>query len=482
MKRAALVAVAALAACDQTAIVGETPDGGAAGQTWVQVNLGTRTHDIDVLFVVDNSPSMSPKQNELKTRFAQLAAMFDAFGAQGHPGHYHIGVVTTDLGAGPFTLGAGQCRPGGDRGQLIATGAAASPSCIAPVGAPFIDLDQIAGTDNLPVGQSLSATFSCMASVGDKGCGFEMPLESAYQALQPGQNAGFLRPDSALAVAFVTDEDDCSAPADGDLFDPSRVADYGALLSYRCTQFGVTCNGDAPPYGPSNGALGNCAPAPAGKLYGAERYIDFFTRPGGARSNPGDVLLFAIDAPAQPFEVILANPVPMPPGPYSPCPGPVDGTRCAVVLNHSCVSTTNSQFFGDPAVRLNTVVSRSPVVGSVTSICSTSYGDAMDRLGHALVSFQSGFGCLPAAPPDTNDPRCEVRDETLEPDGTTTVTPIPGCLDQPDATCWRVDSSPFCTGYDPTGAPTVHLQLTVQRSGAPPPNTLTRARCVVVTG
>jgi hypothetical protein len=474
----------ALAACDQRAIVGETPDGGANNENWADVSLGTRTADFDILFVIDNSPSMSPKQAELKSRFSQLADQLDQFATAGNPGHYHIGVITTDLGAAQFTLGGGQCHPGGDKGAMVALGPAADPSCQPPVNHAWIDFDQLHGENNLPAGQDLSKTFACMASVGDRGCGFEMPLESAYQALHdpvPGVNQGFLRDDSALAIIFVTDEDDCSAPPDGDLFDPSKVAQYGALLSFRCTQFGVVCDGAALPYGSSGGPLANCAPAPGGLLYGVDRYLDFFTRPGGVRANPADVLLFSLAAPPQPFEIITANPQAPSPGPYVPCTGAVDGMQCAVVLQHSCTGAT-PDWFGDPAVRLDAVVSQSQVTSNQTSICSNSYLDAMQQLGHALVSYQNGYGCLPGRPPDPNDPRCVVEDDTLNPDGTVTATPVPSCLESTDGRCWRVDPYPFCTGVDATGAPTVHLQLTVQPPGSAPPNTSTRARCVVVTG
>ena len=53
------------------------------------------------------------------------------------------------------------------------------------------------------------------------------------------------------------------------------------MRSTNTTQFGVTCNDTPLPYGSSNGPLASCAPAPAGPLYGIDRYLDFFTRPGG---------------------------------------------------------------------------------------------------------------------------------------------------------------------------------------------------------
>jgi hypothetical protein len=489
----ALTALALVPACDIHETIGSTPDGGGNGEAWAELRLGIRTDNVDVLFMIDNSPSMSPKQAELRARFPELLDVLDQFQAQGSPGHYHLGVVTSDLGAGGFMLGGGQCRPGGDGGRLQAIGAAADPVCQPPTdGARYIDLDQTNGVSNLPPGQDLAATFTCMASVGDRGCGFEMPLEAVYQALHapPPENAGFLRDDAILAVVFLTDEDDCSADPATDLFDPMLAATYGPLLSYRCTQYGVQCGNppSPPPYGSSFGALDGCAAAPnpdgmgPGKLYDVRRYIDFFRRPasaGGVKANPSDVLLFAIDGPSTPFQVVLANPNPVSPSPSPSCPGPPDGQTCAVTLDHSCVAAQNPAFFGDPAVRLNAVV------GSIApgrSICDTSYAMTMQSLAKSIVSYRSGNGCLPAAVKDPRDPRCEAEDDIAMADGSLAQQRIPACAISDGAfPCWRVDTEPTCAAViDPTGAEQ-RLQLTIDRGGAqPPPNTATHARCPIL--
>src|SRR5262252_3326218 len=48
---------------------------------------------VDLIFMIDNSPSMAPKQMELKARFPQLIQILEQFGAT-TPADYHIGVVT----------------------------------------------------------------------------------------------------------------------------------------------------------------------------------------------------------------------------------------------------------------------------------------------------------------------------------------------------------------------------------------------------
>jgi len=54
-------------------------------------------------------------------------------------------------------------------------------------------------------------------------------------------NVNFMRKDAYLAVIILTDEDDCSAPTNSTLFDPTQTtlaSELGPLTSYRCFQFG----------------------------------------------------------------------------------------------------------------------------------------------------------------------------------------------------------------------------------------------------
>ena len=63
----------------------------------------------------------------------------------------------------------------------------------------------------------ISAAFTCIAALGDRGCGFEHQFESVLRALgadgkaAPAENQGFLRRDALLAIIMLTNEDDCSA-------------------------------------------------------------------------------------------------------------------------------------------------------------------------------------------------------------------------------------------------------------------------------
>jgi hypothetical protein len=345
-------------------------------------------------------------------------------------------------------------------------GAAADPSFRAPTrGVNFIDYDQLyrgangIPDSNLPPGQDLATTFDCMASVGENGCGFEQPLEAVYQALhgQLAENHDFLRSDAILVVVFVTDEDDCSAPPNTDLFDPASTAQYGALTSYRCTRFGIEC-GDPPitmPYGESMGPITPCSslpPARGGELFDINRYINFFQKPasqGGVKVDPDDVILVGITAPsAQGAASVITNGV--------------------VTLQHSCIAPSDPAFFGDPAVRIQQLIGSLPLANQqLTSICDTSYQQALQSLGR-LIDHHRPL-CVPFLFPDPTHPDCIVEDHTANADGTTTVTSIPAC-GSGALPCWRLVPQTDCPNHvDPDSQ--YRLQIDRDIRGAPPNTT-----------
>ncbi len=337
--------------------------------------------NVDILFVLADF-TIIPKRQALVQAFPQLVAALDAAA----PASYHIGVITSDLGAGPFTYDFGQCHPDGDGAKLQITPATNNPvpaGCNGfslSGGARYIDYDRIAGTDNLVGVPDVATAFSCIASINDGGCPYFQGLEAAYRAVSnpPPENAGFLRDDALLVVVFLQDSDDCSAPPESPVFDRSQdpvVA--GSFTTMRCAHAGIAC-GDPP--GPlqlpaSGGPFDNCVPLPqaeGGQLYDVERYIDFFARPGGAKADPSDVILASIAAPASPF-------------------GWTDSTSCSPNiaecpnLNPSCVSPTNPLLFADPTVRLPAVVG----AGYTTeqdSVCATDDSPAVAGLAQKIIA------------------------------------------------------------------------------------------------
>ncbi|MBL9007339.1 MAG: VWA domain-containing protein [Myxococcales bacterium] len=202
----------------------------------------TKNKEIDLLFVIDNSVSMSPKQRVLAQAIPQFLQKIDGTGAS-----YHIGVVTSDVG----TLPPGQTGwPGstevrcatqkGDDGRLqnkactsrvlppdmatefaMACRNGATPLC---PDASFVPNDlwisksgssvNVTPTNPgaLTASQIAQRAFQCIGLVGDYGCGVEAPLESMKRALDGHlpEHQGFLRPNSVLSINIITDEDDAS--------------------------------------------------------------------------------------------------------------------------------------------------------------------------------------------------------------------------------------------------------------------------------
>jgi hypothetical protein len=298
-------------------------------------------------------------------------------------------------------------------------------------GLHYLDYNQLNNTNNLG-GVSLPDAFSCISGVGDCGCGFEHVLESAYRALHDNipENVGFMRNDAILAVVFITNEDDCSAPPTTDLFDPMNMA-YGVFHSFRCTQFGVECNGSAVPASNASN-LTNCGYLPmaqGGKLFDLDKYFNFFGKAaslGGVKVNPDDVIVVGVTAVSEPLNVTIT----------SPCADQPAATSCPI-LTHSCVQSVNPQIYGDNGVRVNSVVN-SARHKSLTSICDTDYNAAINALGDLIIS-QIGAGCLnaPVVRRADGTPDCVVEDVTTNPDGSETIKEIPYCGNSMP-TCWRL--------------------------------------------
>jgi hypothetical protein len=137
----------------------------------------TTAAQVDVLFVIDNSGSMSDNQRKLGENFPEFMKEFDGSGLD-----YHIGVISTDTDDPSHN---GKLRP------------------VVETGGKWID-DTFAD----PV-----AAFANLAMVGATGSGTERGREACYRALvdhADGANAGFIREDAGLHITVVSDEDDSS--------------------------------------------------------------------------------------------------------------------------------------------------------------------------------------------------------------------------------------------------------------------------------
>ncbi|HJZ83914.1 MAG TPA: hypothetical protein VKN99_02035 [Polyangia bacterium] len=405
--------------------------------------------DVDVLFVIKDSASQAEVQADLVANFP---VFLDGLGANdnGLP-NLHLGVITTSMGAGAFTASIRGCQYP-DFGNLVHdVRAAIDPVCstVRITGSEHY-IVALANESQTNYSGNLSDVFGCIAQVGSSGCGFEQPFAAARAALgdpqmgltPPAGNQGFLRDRALLAVLMFMDEDDCSVPSDSMLFDPSQnmLSDpLGPLASFRCTEFGITCdgltanNGRIPrtaggPYSNchSNDALAQIDPLHA--LTPLQFFVDYFQR---VKALPGHEVLAAFAAHPQPFSVA------------------VDPVTQFPSLLHSCSSSNGP--IGDPAVRIKQLIDSLGDRGFFTSVCQNSYHNSMAGLARLVGAPLRN--CLQAVPADVANPGQPVPlpDGAVDPnrvsctaaDGAGAIAPC-NLAGQPSGTCWALLSAPDC--------------------------------------
>jgi hypothetical protein len=302
-----------------------------------------------VLFVIDNSGAMDEAQASLLLAFpAFLDVLADQPG--GLP-NLHIGVVSSNVGAGGFDITG--CGGEGDDGRLQNT---SNGACSGPNGFYISDRLSANGVTRIKnYNGTLEETFSCIALLGTDGCGFEGHLEAmrrAFAVAETPQNQGFLRGDAALLVIIVANEDDCSAsnPA---FYDPMLTAELGELTSFRCTEFGVECaegliSRDAASYTA-------CVPrSESPYMHHSQVYADDVR---ALKNDPGRIGVGLIVAPPEPVVVT------------------VDGGGFSQ-LEPSCGAAAGSAY---PAVRLTTFAEQFETHATAT-ICQNDFTAALVQI------------------------------------------------------------------------------------------------------
>jgi hypothetical protein len=380
----------------------------------------TNIDKVDLLFMVDNSGSMTDKQNSLKAQFPHMIQVLSTGMRRANdPAPFppvkdmHLAVVSSDMGVVgvPDVMG---CDPnGGDDGRLK-NASSGDPGCQASY-PPFLSYD--ASRDN-PM--QIGVDFACIASLGSTGCNYENQLESPFKALWPSVyvdakgnvvtpnpytflappggvstgrgdlappegSAGFLRREanspSVLGIVLLTDEDDQSSKNTAYLSanDPS---------ARQAVQVRPWMN--------------------AQNLYEVQRYIDGFKmlRPGSenlvvfaaitgvptdlvddrARANTD----FTNDAQRNSYYDRIAN----------------DPRMRQTVLNNpfaggsgfapACTRTNSMRQMesATPARRILDVVRGFGANGTIQSICADDYGPGMDAIIE-IIARQLGAVCLP---------------------------------------------------------------------------------------
>jgi len=391
----ALINVAALSACT----AGPADPVHTAPET---TSALIANRNLDVLFMIDNSSSMRLSQTNLLNNFPMFMDVLKNL--PGGLPNIHVAVVSSDMGAGDGSV-AGCSATGGDNGIFQYTARGTCTSTTLQNGATYIS--NVGGVANYTA-TDLSTVFSCIAALGDTGCGFEHQFASVLRALgadgqpAPAENQGFLRSDALLAIVMVTNEDDCSARSGIGLYDfnsnMSLTSALGPLSNYRCNEFGHVCDDARPPrMAPSNDVdatvtLQNCTSSECGGSLASVG--EFAARIKALKAAPASEIVFAaITGPATPYTVHWKNPsIADTSCGQASCPWPE--------ITHSCTAVDGS--FADPAVRVAQAVNAFGANGFMSSICDPNYGTALqqiaDRIG-TLLAAGGGTGGGPGPIP-----------------------------------------------------------------------------------
>jgi hypothetical protein len=423
--------------------------------------------DVDILFMVDNSRSMLPLQQKLLINFPVFMQTLETL-PRGLP-NVHIAVVSSDMGSGANLVEL--CN--NDQGIFRSTvGPSAQGTCSAGTGLlpnqSFIS--NVNGQANYS--GKIEDVFSCIAALGQDGCGFEAQLASVVRALgadgnpPPAENTGFLRPNAMLAIILITNEDDCSVPPESNLFisGPGHqfVADpEGPLTSYRCNEFGHLCNG-APPPRTTTAQFpdGACVPAEErGQLIPVH---DIVSQIRSVKADPNKILVAVIGGLPDPYGVDLVPPL------------IAQDPQMWPQVHHSCM--VNSGEFADPGVRLAAFVKAFSENGLFLTICAPSFAPALQGIADQIGTLMD-TSCLSkiAAGPD-GQPDCQVSRLVPDATGVEVETPIPACSATGGAApCWSLVKDPMCAGSG-------RLSVTRQGDGGAVSGTTLRASCATCLG
>jgi hypothetical protein len=441
-----LVGCLALAACNEHELAAVDPNRQTESYKDVPVD---NNRDLDILFVIDNSQSMGEEQESLTANFSRFIEVLE--GLDGGLPNVHIGVISTDVGAGDH--GIGGCVDEGDSGRLQSV---PRGECQPPAGGFIRDTALPGGERDRNYAGPLADTFSCIARLGIEGCGFEQPLEAMKRALDdsnPG-NRFFLRDNAFLLVVFITDEDDCSAITT-EAFDPEADA-LGPISSFRCFEYGVECD---EPISRDPGSYSSCRPREDSEyIKSVAPYVDFLK---GLKADPTMIMVAGIVGDPTPVEVDL-------------------DLEDRPELMPSCTSGSG---VAAPAVRLNWFFEQFPDRSTVTTICNDDLSTALELVAQQILPVLSP--CIEGnidIDPNTEGTQfdCVVSDVRFPGEERQEETPLYQCDSVPPATddmpCWHMEHRP-----DTCPSTATQMSLIVERDGTSVPSgTHTIVRCRVI--
>lgn len=359
--------------------------------------------DLDILLVVDTSPSMAGEASRLETNLARFVAVLETL--EGGMPNLQIGVVSADVAA---------------RGGRLES-APRIAGCSSPDGAFLRDIGYANGERDANYTGPLADALACIATLPATGGDIEQPFEAAVRALDGSipDNAGFLRDDAYLLIVFIGDEDDCSGGADFALGEPEQRS------AWRCFADAVQCDqaADAP------GVKTNCAVRAApDTLVPVADYVDLL---GGLKPDPRMVIVTAVTTDVADPSVSLAEGEP--------------------VLTPQCTADTAE---GWPAPRVRALLDAFAPLSAAVSTCESDWSDALAILAELQATTLEGK-CVPGEIDldpalDGLQHECVVSQERYEGDTLVEEILLPACssADPPEAErpCYHFEPDhPWCS-------------------------------------
>jgi hypothetical protein len=240
----ALTAAALLTACGPSSRGGDDTgagdDGGGSGSGSGSGEVAEGCQYVDLLFVIDNSPSMGKYQTALAAAFPSFV---DAIYSELPAGvDVHVGITTTSFYTGSCSESVSNCVSTASAQEINSHYIAPTAGNTGTNGEQG-RLYRYAGKNYFAANTSdldrnpLKQWFSGAAvEAGESGCSFEMASAAAGYAAHPANaatNAGFIRDlNGVLVIIFLSDEPDKS---------PEGMAAYHQMI----TAAKQGCGGDA---------------------------------------------------------------------------------------------------------------------------------------------------------------------------------------------------------------------------------------------
>lgn len=194
---------------------GGGPDAGSGDPGTAQ-----KCNKMDIVFVVDDSGSMSEEQSNLATNFPMFATVLQNYvNDEGLHVDFRIAVTTT-----------------GKNFTTTFTGFPLPPMVEHGPDGVFLNNCGVAQRWLDGTTPNLSTTLGCRANVGTGGSSYEMPLLMTKHALGEhggAENAGFIRPDALLGVVMLTDEDDGSSSQNMITVDPMNPTASNPTIDFQ---------------------------------------------------------------------------------------------------------------------------------------------------------------------------------------------------------------------------------------------------------